>query len=84
MTRTQLLFAKNGHSTISWFNVPTVVHNSATMWPIREIVNFTMDTQSSVMQNNKKRFASGLCLIFGKTWHFPIPHTATFSISAAH
>jgi hypothetical protein len=37
-----LVQEKNGHNTLSWLRVSTVVHNSATMRPIQEIIDCTM------------------------------------------
>jgi hypothetical protein len=33
---------KNGHGTISWLHLSPVVHNSATMRPVHEIIDCTV------------------------------------------
>jgi hypothetical protein len=37
---------KNGHGTISWLHMSTVVHNSATMQPVHKIIEYTMYIQN--------------------------------------
>jgi hypothetical protein len=58
---------KNGHGTISWLHVSAVVHNSAIIWPIHEIIdcsmyNFGADPTEDTASNNPCIVVMGSCL----------------------